>query len=111
MIFRRYLLAVIYVIILTLIVYILQQDGAGIISAIKLKYTGITKGIYMIIKAESMPELSLSLSAILHDKKNQATLDRIMQKNVSSLTESNLAQFYSIKEAQYEARRQIDSQL
>ena len=71
----------------------------------------MTKGIYMIIKAESMPELSLSLSAILHDKKNQATLDRIMQKNVSSLTESDLAQFYSIKEAQYEARRQIDSQL
>ena len=43
MIFRRYLLAVIYVIILTLIVYILQQDGAGIISAIKLKYTGMRR--------------------------------------------------------------------
>ena len=109
MIFRRHLLSVIYFIILTLTIYILHynDDILNIISTTKLKYLGMIKKEFLRLKGVTVTELSLSLSAMLHDKQNQETLARIMQKNVTSLTESDLAQFYSIKEAQYEARRQI----
>ena len=53
----------------------------------------------------SVTELSTSLSSYLYAEKNQEVLDRLMARNVSSLTGAELAQFYSIKEAQYEARR------
>ena len=53
----------------------------------------------------SAPELSTSLSSYLYAEQNQEVLDRLMARNVSSLTGAELAQFYSIKEAQYEARR------
>ena len=107
MIFRRHLLSVIYFIILTLTIYILHynDDILNIISTTKLKYLGMIKKEFLRLKGVTVTELSLSLSAMLHDKQNQETLARIMQKNVTSLTESDLAQFYSIKEAQYEARR------
>ena len=50
-------------------------------------------------------ELSTSLSSYLYAEQNQEVLDRLMARNVSSLTPSELGQFYSIKEAQYETRR------
>ena len=53
----------------------------------------------------SVPELSASLSSYLYAEQNQEVLDGLMARNVSSLTGAELAQFYSIKEAQYEARR------
>ena len=53
----------------------------------------------------SILELSTSLSSYLYAEQNQEVLDRLMARNVSSLTGAELAQFYSIKEAQYEARR------
>ena len=49
--------------------------------------------------------MSLSLSSYLYAEQNQEVLDRLMARNVSSLTPSELVQFYSIKEAQYETRR------
>ena len=52
-----------------------------------------------------MAELSTSLSSYLYAERNQEVLDGLMARNVSSLTGAELAQFYSIKEAQYEARR------
>ena len=53
----------------------------------------------------SVAELSSSLSSYLYAEQNQEVLDSIMARNVSSLTPSELVQFYSIKEAQYGARR------
>ena len=52
-----------------------------------------------------VPELSTSLSSYLYAEQNQEVLARLMARNVSSLTPSELGQFYSIKEAQYRARR------
>ena len=53
----------------------------------------------------SVVELSNSLSSYLYAEQNQEVLAGLMARNVSSLTPSELGQFYSIKEAQYEARR------
>ena len=53
----------------------------------------------------SVPELSTSLSSYLYAEQNQEVLAGLMARNVSSLTPSELGQFYSIKEAQYETRR------
>ena len=50
-------------------------------------------------------ELTPSLSSPLYAAKDQSFLDTLMQKSPSQLSSSELAQFYSIKEAQYEARR------
>ena len=53
----------------------------------------------------SVAELSNSLSSYLYAEQNQEVLAGLMARNVSSLTPSELGQFYSIKEAQYETRR------
>ena len=50
-------------------------------------------------------ELTPSLSSHLYAAKDQRILDTLMQKSPSQLSSSELAQFYSIKEAQYETRR------
>ena len=50
-------------------------------------------------------ELTPSLSSHLYAAEDQRFLDTLMQKSPSQLSSSELAQFYSIKEAQYEARR------
>ena len=50
-------------------------------------------------------ELTPSLSSPLYAAKDQRILDTLMQKSPSQLSSSELAQFYSIKEAQYETRR------
>ena len=50
-------------------------------------------------------ELTPSLSSPLYAAKDQRILDTLLQKSPSQLSSSELAQFYSIKEAQYEARR------
>ena len=50
-------------------------------------------------------ELTPSLSSHLYAAKDQRILDTLMQKSPSQMSSSELAQFYSIKEAQYETRR------
>ena len=50
-------------------------------------------------------ELTPSLSSPLYAAKDQKILDTLLQKSPSQLSSSELAQFYSIKEAQYETRR------
>ena len=50
-------------------------------------------------------DLTPSLSSHLYAAKNQKLLDTLLQKSPSQLSPSELGQFYSIKEAQYETRR------
>ena len=95
------------VIILTLIIFILMTDDGifRIVPSTKLKYLGKTKVALKWILVWYVAELSTSLSSYLYAEQNQEVLDSIMARNVSSLTPSELVQFYSIKEAQYTARR------
>ena len=93
--------------ILTLIIFILMTDDGifRIVPSTKLKYLGKTKVVLKWILVWYVPELSTSLSSYLYAEQNQEVLARLMARNVSSLTPSELGQFYSIKEAQYGARR------
>ena len=112
MIGRKHILSIICCISFILILHILFGEKLfHLIPIMKFKYVGTEwkwKSIcFTSIKLikYSVPELSTSLSSYLYAEQNQEVLDRLMARNVSSLTPSELGQFYSIKEAQYRARR------